>query len=164
MIRTLAAAALIAASALAGAPAQAQNFLGMDLNRMNDDFNRRQNEQIVNRQYQIQQSVLNNPQAMAAYRAGVCGPGLTPQQFAYKYAALGGCTPQGYGNYMATSNGIAQQQANAWAGYQGAVQNRRDAMNGMFAGQQGIATDRGRLLAGCGYRTFPNGFTQWYCP
>ena len=158
------AALALAAAVLAAPAANAQNFLGMNLTALNNQFAARQNAQMGDNLRGMVASNLNNPQVMAAYRAGVCGPGLTPQQFALKYAALGGCTAQGYYNYNATSAGIAQQQQTAMAGLQGAVQNRQDAMNGLFAGQAGIANQRGMLNGGYRYNTQPNGYTYWYRP
>ncbi len=142
------AAALAVSAAVCAAPsaAAAQNFLNMDLNAMNQQFNARMNQQMATQQEQVIQQVLRSPQAMAMYPT--CGRGLTPRQFAYKYAATGGCTAAGAQAYMRQSQDIARRDQQAFQGYQGAVQTYRNAYNGWTAGQSANLQEAGRGLMG----------------
>lgn len=143
------AAAAWAAAALALAPAAARaQFANMDINALNAQMNARMNQQMAQQQNSIVASVLNNPQAMALYPT--CGRGLTPQQFAYKYAATGGCTAAGYRAYMNQSQQMAGRQQQAWRGVQQAEGNYRDAYNGWTAGQSANMQEAGRGLTGQG--------------
>lgn len=160
---TLLATVAIALCAVPAAQAQGMpDFTRMNLNGVNSNFNARLNGAMAQRQQQIVQDNLNNPQAMAAYRAGACGPGLTPQQFAYKYAATGGCTPQGYANYNNTTRQIAANDQAAYQRYQAAQAARAQAMAQQ---QQGFANNQyqtGMQLGGWRYsQTNP---TIWYRP
>ncbi len=140
-------AAALAAALLALAPAAAQaQFANMDINALNAQMNARMNQQMNQQQNSITANVLNNPQAMALYPT--CGRGLTPQQFAYKYAATGGCTAAGYRAYMNQSQQIAGQQQQAWRGVQQAEQNYRNSYNGWTAGQSANMQEAGRNLGG----------------
>ena len=152
--RTLlaAATALIVAST-----AQAQDLTAWYNNQVaqqNAMFNRMQGQMV--------QQNLNNPQVMAAYRAGACGPGLTPQQFATKWAATGGCKVQGMQYYMNNRDQNAARQQQAWQGYQQAQAARAQAMQ---AQQQGFAMTQyqaGMQLGGWNYKYLPRGGTYWY--
>ena len=155
-----------AASALclaAGLPARAQNFLGADFNRMNNDLTAQMNARMAQQQQQIVQNNLNDPQVMAAYRAGVCGPGLTPQQFAYKYAATGGCTAQGYANYNNTSRQIANSDAAAMQRYRDAQAARAEAMAAQRQGYANNQYQQGMMLGGWRWVQTPSG-PLWYRP
>lgn len=142
MIAKFAAAVAIAAAALTAAgAAKAQ-----DLNAMNNAFNAQLNAAMGRVQGNIVNQNMNDPRVVAAWRQNPRGMSL--QQYAYAYAATGGFTPQGMANYNNTSQNIARQQQQAWAGYQGAVQNYRNAYNGWTAGQSANMQEAGRGLMG----------------
>ena len=164
LIATAAVAALGAALAPAAQAQGMPDFTRMDLSRMNNNFNNQMNAQMAQRQQQIVQSNLNNPQVMAAYRAGVCGPGLTPQQFAYKYAATGGCTPQGYANYNRTTQQITANDAAAYRNYQAAQAQRSQAMAAQQQGFYNNQNQAGMQLRGCQYGQNSMGQVVWFCP
>ncbi|GJD53094.1 hypothetical protein OPKNFCMD_5865 [Methylobacterium crusticola] len=108
------------------------------------------------------QSNLNNPQVMAAYRAGACGPGLSPQQFAYKWAATGGCTVQGMQAYMNNRDQNAARDQASWQGYQQAQMARAQAMQAQQQGFSGNQYQSGMQLGGWRYGYAPNGQVVWY--
>lgn len=121
-----------------------------------------QNAYFNQMQGQMVQQNLNDPQVMAAYRAGACGYGLTPQQFATKWAATGGCTVQGIQSYMNNRDQNAARQQQAWQGYQQAQAARAQAMQ---AQQQGFANNQyraGMQLGGWNYNYLPGGGYYWY--
>ena len=157
-------AAAIAFAALSAAPAaHAQNFLNTNLTAMNNQFNQRMNAQMAQQRNAIVQRNLTDPRVMAAYRAGVCGYGLTPQQFAYKYAATGGCTAQGYANYNNTSRAIAANEGAAMQRYRMAQADRAEAMAAQQRGFYNNQYQRGMQLGGWRYTGVPGG-TLWYRP
>ena len=164
----IAAVATLGATLAAAVPAaRAQglpDFTRMNLNQMNNNFNAQLNNQMAQRQQQMVQSNLNNPQVMAAYRAGVCGPGLTPQQFALKWAATGGCTPQGYANYNRTTQQITANDAAAYRNYQAAQAQRSQAMAQQQQGFYNNQYQAGMQLRGCQYGQNNMGQVVWFCP
>ena len=140
---------LALAVALAAAPAAASaQFANMDLNAMNNAFNARMNGQMAQQQNNITRQVLSDPRAMALYPT--CGRGLTREQFAYKYAATAGCTAQGARAYMNNEANNSARVQRSWQGYQGAVQNYREAYGGWTAAQSANMQEAGRGLMGNG--------------
>ena len=139
------------ALSLCGA-AQAQNFLNMDVSRMNQAWAQNQNMQMAQQQQRMLQSILGNPQIMAGHRAGICGPGLTPEQFAYKYAATGGCTAQGYAAYNGVTNQIGNAERAARDGYHRSVEGYRRAYGAYTEGYGNNQVEAGRIMGGT--RTF----------
>ena len=139
-------AVLGAAFATAAAPVAHAQFANMDINGMNAAFNARMNAQMNGQQAQIVGANMNDPRVMAMYRQN--NRGLTPQQFAYQYAATGGFTPQGMQRYYDTSNQINNQTKQAWNGYQGAVQNYNNAYQGWTGGYAQNQQEAGRVMTG----------------
>ncbi|MBL8590960.1 MAG: hypothetical protein JNK46_20680 [Methylobacteriaceae bacterium] len=122
-----------------------------DLNAMNNAFNARMNAQMGAMQNSIIQQNLNNPQVMAMYRQHLAQGGrMSPQQFAYAYAATGGFSAQGYANYQATSNQIAAQQQQAMQGYRAAQDASRQAIGAWNQGFSNNMQEAGRNLMGQG--------------
>ena len=109
--------------------------------------------QIAATRNSIVQSNMNNPAVMAMYQQHLAQGGrMTPQQFAYSYAATGGFTAQGYRNLMDSNARINAQQKAAIAGYQAAQQAARAALaeknNRFIANMQ----EAGRVMTG--HRTY----------
>lgn len=128
--------------------AQAQNFLGMDLSRMNQAWAAGQNAQMGGQLQSAMQAVFNDPRAVAAYRAGLCGHGLTPEQFAYKYMATGGCTPEGYARYNRTTTEIGRNEGVARDGYYRSIDRSRDAYGAYAGGYAANQQEIGRVMTG----------------
>ena len=141
-------AAAACLAALAAPTAASAQFANMDINALNAQMNARMNQQMMQQQNSIIRDVLNNPRAMALYPT--CGRGLTREQFAYKYAATGGCTAAGYRAYMNQSQQIAGQQQQAWRGVQQAEQNYRNSYNRWTGGYAANQQEAGRGLMGQG--------------
>jgi len=143
MLRSLLTALVLAACA---APAAAQ-----DLNAMNNAFNARMNAQMGQMQSGIIQQNLANPAVTAMYRQHLAQGGrMSPEQFAYAYAATGGFSAQGMANYQATSNQIAAQQRQAMQGYFAAQDASRQAMQNWSDGFSRNMQEAGRNLQGQG--------------
>jgi len=65
----------------------------------------------------IQQN-LQNPQVQAMYQQHLAQGGtMTPEQFAYNYAATGGFSPEGMANYNRTTQDIQQRDQAAINAY-----------------------------------------------
>ncbi len=142
-ILTAAAMALMLAAANAGAT----DWYGM--------VNQQAAEQVAYVQGIVQQNMAN-PQIQAQYRQALAnGYRGSIDQYAYGYAATGGYTPQGYANYEATSAQIAAQQQNAMNGYQAAVQNSRNAIDGLNDVYSRNTNEAGNGLMGNGTYSSP---------
>ena len=157
MSKTLTAALILLGAATLTTPGQAQ-----DLTAMYNNYVGQQDQYFRQLQGQMVQQNLSDPRVIAAYQAGACGYGLSPQQFAYKWAATGGCTVQGMQNYMNTSNQIAAQQQNAWQSYQQNRANNVLSMQNMHQGMADIRYQQGMQLGGWQYGYAPNGQVIWY--
>jgi len=144
-LRLLAAAASMMAAAGA---ASAQDFTGMDITGAYNNWAAGQNYQMQGIQNDIISQNMNNPQVIAMYNQSAASGQFngTLEQFAYNYAATAGFTNvQGYYN---TSNDIVNKEKNAWAGYQGAVNNYRDAYGNYTGGFSNNMKEAGNGLAG----------------
>lgn len=138
-MKTVKLAALAAVLALTGVTAaKAQDFQAMIASQQ-----AAQNAYLNN---MLQQN-MRNPQVIAAWKTA-CGRGLTLEQFAYKYAATGGCSAQGYQNYNNQTNQLgAQGRAQADAYYRSLEQSRQ-AYNGYTQGYSNNQQEAGRVLQG----------------
>jgi hypothetical protein len=97
----------------------------------------------------IVQRNLNNPAVMAGYRQHLAQGGrMTPQEYAYKYAATGGFTAQGYQNYANTSAQIHAQQQAAVNSYWAAQEQNRLARQAMHNAYSANRQEAGRGLMG----------------
>ena len=97
----------------------------------------------------IVQANLNNPQVKAMYQKHRAQGGtLSPQEFAYQYAATGGFTPQGKLAYFNNNNANTQRIQQTWQGLQTAQQNSAQALANWQAGFANIQKERGNLLQG----------------
>ena len=143
---------IIVAAVAAGSVSIAK---AQDYTAINNAWAAQQNAQMDAVRNGITASNLNNPELMALNRAGVCGYGLTPQQFAEKWAATGGCTPEGYRRYNDTTADIANRDRRAYDDYRAAEDERARAQGDFMAGGDDIATQRG-LMNG-GYNWYQNG-------
>ena len=133
---------LLLAAVLLAAPAAAQ-----DLTAQNNAFNARMNAQIAAMNRNIVTTNVRDPRVIAAWH-GPCGRGLTLQQFAYKYAATGGCSAQGYANYAHTSTVTVQQQHAAMADANAGLENYHQAYGRYTGGYVANQQEAGRILAG----------------
>ncbi|HEY4254668.1 MAG TPA: hypothetical protein VGM87_25925 [Roseomonas sp.] len=151
------AAVIAAAVTLSGSwAAQAQNFLGMDIGRMNQTWAQGQNAQMADQNQQMIQAGLSDPQVMAGYRAGICGPGLTPVQYVQKYMATGGCSPQGYARYDQTTNEIGRAEGVARDGYYRSIDRSRAAYGAYAGGYAANQQEIGRVMTGTQTYVDPN--------
>lgn len=145
-LRTLVAAAGLMVAA--AGTAAAQDFTQMDITSMYNGWAANQNYQMNNGLEQIIQQNMNNPQVVALYNQMVANGQFQGdlRTFAYNYAATGAF--QNTRGYYDTSNQIVAQEKQAWAGYQGAVQNYRDAYGNYTQGYSGNIQEAGRGLTG----------------
>lgn len=104
----------------------------------------------------IVQQNMANPQIQAQYQQALAnGYQGSIEQFAYGWAATGGYSDGGKANYAATSRQIATQQQNAMNGYHAAVENSRNAMNGLNDGFSRNMQEAGNGLMGNGTYSSP---------
>lgn len=105
-----AALALFASPALVASPALAQmaDLTGMDLNAVNDAWNRGQDEEMDQLTGTIVARNIMDPQVQAVIASGACGTG-SAEQLAYVYAATGGCTQGGYETFNGVTEDIIQR-------------------------------------------------------
>lgn len=108
MLKILASLA-IAAVLTAPAVAQMPDFTNLDINGMNDDFNRSQNGQMDAMTAAMIQENLTNPYAQRVIASGACGSG-TPEQLAYIYGATGGCSQQGFDRFNGDTENIITRE------------------------------------------------------
>lgn len=144
-LRLLAAAASMMAAAGA---ASAQDFTGIDISGMYNQWAAGQNYQMQSGLNDILAQNMQNPQVIAMYNQSVASGQFSGslEQFAYNYAATAGFTNvQGYYN---TSNDIVNKEKNAWAGYQGAVTNYNNAYGAYTGGFSDNMTEAGNGLMG----------------
>jgi hypothetical protein len=134
---------------------------------MNQAWAQNQNATMQAQAQRMVWEILNNPQAMAGYQRGICGPGLTPEQYAYKYGATRGCTREGYEAYNRTSNEIARNEQASRDSYYRSMQTYRDAYGNWVAGNAANQREFGRVLGGSQTyydqttgRTVPLGYLQ----
>ncbi len=122
-----------------------------DLNAMNNAFNAQLNAQMGATQNSIIRRNLADPHVMALYRQHLAQGGrMTPEQFAYAYAATGGFTPQGYANYNNTSRQIGEQLQGSMQGLRNAEAARAQAQGQWSAGYINNQQEAGRGLMGQG--------------
>jgi hypothetical protein len=145
-LRLFATAAIMAA---VGA-ASAQDFTQMDISGMNNQWAAGQNSQMQTMQNDLVSQNMNNPQVIAMYNQQVASGQFygSLADFAYKYAATGGFSAQGYANYNNTTNQTADQQRRAMVDYNSSVDNYRDAYNGYTGGYSDNSQESGRGLMG----------------
>ena len=109
----------------------------------------------------IQQN-LQNPQVQAMYQQHLAQGGtMTPEQFAYNYAATGGFSPEGMANYNRTTQDIQQRDQAAINAYRDNQQrNYNDRQNSNQRNDE-IAHQRGNLLNGTTDYVDPNTGAQY---
>lgn len=149
-MKTLRFLAAAASMMVAAGAASAQDFTQMDITSMYNDWAAGQNSQMQSMQNDIVTQNMNNPQVIAMYNQQVAS-GLfqgSLADFAYKYAATGGMSAQGYAGYNNTTNQIANQQRSAMADYNASVENYRNAYNGYTGGFSDNMTEAGNGLMG----------------
>ena len=139
---------------------QAQDFTQMDITGMYNAWAQGQQMEMQAMQQQIIQQNMNDPNVIALYNQQVAA-GLFQgdlASFAYKYAATGGMSAQGYANYNNTTNQIAEQYRGAYNDYNEGLQNYRDAYSGYTGGYATNAAEAGRGLMGQStYQGYGNG-------
>ncbi len=140
--------------------ANAQDFTQMDISGMYNNWAQGQQLEMQAAQQQIIQQNMNDPNVIALYNqqvaAGLFHGDLA--SFAWKYAATGGFSAQGYSNYNNTTNQIADQYRGAFNDYNQGVQNYRDAYSGYTDGYSANSQEAGRGLMGQStYQGYGNG-------
>ena len=149
-MKTLRLLAAAAAMMTAAGAASAQDFTGMDISGMYNQWAAGQNAQMQSGLNDMISQNMQNPQVIAMYNQQVAS-GLfsgSLADFAYKYAATGGMSAGGYAAYNNTTNQIANQQRGAMADYNSAVDNYRNAYNGYTGGFSDNMTEAGNGLMG----------------
>ena len=152
-------------SVIAASAASAQDFTRMDFNKLNNDFNIRMNGNIAASENSIVSRNLNDPRVQAMYRQHLAQGGRsTPQQFAYRYAATGGFTPQGIAYFNATEARNRAGEMNALHGLRQAQAARGVAQANYMAGFQQNNAEFGNLLMGNSTYTNPNTGSNYVLP
>ncbi len=147
-------------------------FLVIELPLKADDYGAmlqqslQQSDQLTQQMQQAQANIiqqnLQNPQVQAMYQQHLAqGGSMTPEQFAYMYAATGGFSRQGMTNYNRTTQDIQQRdQASINAYRDNQYRNNLDMQN-RFQRNDEIAHQRGNLLNGTTDYVDPNTGAQY---
>ena len=121
--------------------------------------------QMQMREQQIVQSTLNNPQAMAMYQQHRAQGGtMSPQQFAYQYAATGGFSPEGKRNLFDNDRRDTARIQQTWQGVQQTQAQSAAAIANWQNGYSNIQDERGKLLRGTSTYNYPNAGTSHVLP
>jgi hypothetical protein len=123
---------------------------GQDISAMYNQWAAGQNAQMGQMLNGVVQQNMNDPRVVAMYNQAVASGQFRGDlaTFAYTYAATGGFSAEGMRAYADTSQQIARNEQQAWAGYQGAVQDYRDAYAGYTQGHSNNMQEAGRGLNG----------------
>lgn len=106
-------------------------------------------QQMQQAQANIIQQNLQNPQVQAMYQQHLAQGGtMTPEQFAYNYAATGGFSPEGMANYNRTTQDIQQRDQASINAYRDNQYRNNVDMQNRFQRNDEIAHQRGNLLNG----------------
>lgn len=153
---------LVAFLALSGSAfAQYGDFTQMDISGAYNQQVQQNNAYFQQMTGNMVQQNMQNPRIQQLYQQ-YCWQGgqATFEQFCYMYGATGGFTPQGIQQYNQTTQGINNQQQQAWAQYQQAQAQRAQAQsqyaNGYYQNQQ----QAGYNLQGQATYYSPNGTQQ----
>ena len=129
--------------------AAAQDFTGMDITGMYNNWAAQQNSQMNQQTQQIIGQVLQDPRFQSMYQQySASGGTASAEQYAYSYAATGGFTPRGMQNYQNSEAASAAKIQNAWRGYQNATQGYRDAYGNYTGGYSANQNEAGNTLMG----------------
>lgn len=110
------------------------DFTSMDLNALNNQWAAAQNAQMQPMLNNIVQQNMNNPQVQQAYHQHrMQGGQLSPEQFAYEWAATAGFSPPGVAAYRQSEQSNQSKEQAAWQGVQEAEQQRGAAQSEMAA-------------------------------
>lgn len=97
----------------------------------------------------IVQQNLQNPQVQQMYQQHLQSGGtMTPEQFAYGYAATGGYSPEGRARFQQNELANQQKEKQAHDGYVDAQRDRGLAQQQMLEQENQISNARGNLLSG----------------
>lgn len=159
MIRAFKLAAAVVSISIASVT-PAEDLTQLDITGMYNNWAQGQQMEMQAMQQQIIQQNMNDPNVIALYNqqvaAGLFSGDLAA--FAYKYAATGGLSAQGYSNYNNTTNQIADQYRGAFNDYNQSVQAYRDAYSGYTGGYSANSQEAGRGLMGQStYQGYGNG-------
>lgn len=125
------------------------DFLNLDLNAMFAGMSGAMNQQMAGVERQVVAQAMNDPRCAAMYRDHrMQGGMLTPEQFAYQYAATGGFTPQGMANYRSSEAANQAGERAAWQGLQQAQAARGAAQAEHSAHFSANQQEAGRSLMG----------------
>ena len=132
------------------------DFLNFDTNALFTQMNGAMNRQMAGVERQVIAQAMNDPRCTAMYRDHrMQGGMLTPEQFAYEYAATGGFTPQGMANYRASEAANQAGERAAWRGLQQAEAARGSAQAEQAAHFAVNQQEAGRGLMGQSMWTEP---------
>jgi hypothetical protein len=125
-----------------------------------------QSDQLTQQMQQAQtnliQQNLQNPQVQAMYQQHLAQGGtMTPEQFAYNYAATGGFSREGMINYNRTTQDIQQRDQAAINAYRDNQQRNYNEMQNSYQRNDEIAHQRGNLLNGTTDYVDPNTGAQY---
>jgi hypothetical protein len=125
-----------------------------------------QSDQLTQQMQQAQSNLiqqnLQNPQVQAMYRQHLAQGGtMTPEQFAYNYAATGGFSREGMINYNRTTQDIQQRDQAAINSYRGNQQRIYNDRQNSYQRNDEIAHQRGNLLNGTTDYVDPNSGAQY---
>lgn len=167
-LRTAAAALAVAAAGMAfhTAPAGAQVMyggydLGPNYGAMIEqqlERGRQMQGQMAQREQQIIAQVMQDPRAAAMYQQHRAQGGqMSPQQFAYMYAATGGFSREGTAAFQRNEAANGRAEHNTALGLRQAEANRGQAQQGYINGGHAINQEAGNGLQGRGTYVGPNG-------
>jgi hypothetical protein len=125
-----------------------------------------QSDQLTQQMQQAQtnliQQNLQNPQVQAMYQQHLAQGGtMTPEQFAYNYAATGGFSREGMINYNRTTQDIQQRDQAAINAYRDNQQRNYNEIQNSYQRNDEIAHQRGNLLNGTTDYVDPNTGAQY---
>ena len=144
-LRTIIAATLIAGTAGA---ATAQDLTQFDFTAFNNAWNADANAAMNAVTNDIVWANMNNPQVIDMYNYQMQTGQFygTLEQFAYKYAATGGMTVEGIGNYIGTSVDLDGQFRNMTGAANSHTQVYYDAFGNLVTGYGQHQKDQGSAL------------------